>query len=572
MTGILPGDGNGTPLTNPNRGQDASRDAEKISQIHTSKSESSAARHDYEQGTTLQQQHGGLRYGVEEQHENFQGDGGSEWCGSGGLEEKPGSSSHQSWQGKRLPSASHQSVPHLSAWTTSAISESEAPITSSDPEKQQQSTSASSTASTHEYDGADLPPASRISTDAQGNTYPEGGKHAWLCVLGSFCALLAVLGETNTFAVYQNYFISHQLAGTSVGKVGWIFGVYAFLAFFGGIQFGPIFDAIGPRVLVFAGSVITVASTLILAQCQTYWQFMLVFGLLAGLGMSLVFTPAIASIGHYFLLKRGQATGIAATGGAFGGIIFTLMLQALFPKVGYAWAIRVQALVQFVLLVVGNLLIRSRLPPKPLSKENVLPDFRIFRDPIFALTTAGTYFMEWGLFIPVAYISSYAIHNGIPEAFAYQLLAILNAGSIFGRWLPGYLADRFGRFNSMIFFLFLCLVSSLAIWLPAHGSKALLIIFSVMFGFGSGSNISLTPVCVGQLCRTENYGRYYATAYSVVSLGTLTGIPIAGEIVGACKGEYWGLIAFTVVSYAVSIACYVMARGLGGGWGFRTRF
>ena len=36
--------------------------------------------------------------------------------------------------------------------------------------------------------------ASRVSTDNYGNTYPEGGKEAWLCVLGAFCGLMAALG------------------------------------------------------------------------------------------------------------------------------------------------------------------------------------------------------------------------------------------------------------------------------------------------------------------------------------------------------------------------------------------
>ena len=34
-----------------------------------------------------------------------------------------------------------------------------------------------------------------------------------------------------------------------------------------------------------------------------------------------------------------------------------------------------------------------------------------------------------------------------------------------------------------------------------------------------GSNISLTPVCVGQLCDTEVFGRWYATCYTIVSIG-----------------------------------------------------
>lgn len=56
-------------------------------------------------------------------------------------------------------------------------------------------------------------------------------------------------------------------------------------------------------------------------------------------------------------------------------------------------------------------------------------------------------------------------------------------------------------------------------WLPISftHSLPLIYLFSAIFGFGSGSIISLAPVCFGQLCKANDYGRYYGTAYSVVS-------------------------------------------------------
>ena len=426
------------------------------------------------------------------------------------------------------------------------------------------SSSLSSVPTLHEVP-SNLANASRVSTDAYGNTYPEGGKEAWLCVLGSFCGLMAALGMMNTLGTYQAYLSTHQLAGQSESTIGWIFGIYAFLSFFCGIQIGPIFDAKGPRWLVLAGSVLMLVSHLIMGVCTKYWHFLLVIGVVGGLGTSLVFTPAVAAVGHYFLQKRGQATGLAAAGGSMGGIVFPLTLQALFPEIGWAWSTRVCALINLVLLIIANLLIKSRLPARKATKENILPDFRIFRDPIFALTTAGVFFVEWGLFVPLTYLSTYALRNGVSESFSYQIIAILNVGSCFGRYFPGFIADKVGRFNAMVVTTALCLVSTLAFWLPANGRIALIIVYALVFGFASGSGISLTPVCVGQLCKVENYGRYYATCYTLVSFGSLTGIPIAGQLVTACGGEYWGLIVFTSCSYAASCFMLSAARVVGAG-------
>ena len=374
----------------------------------------------------------------------------------------------------------------------------------------------------------------------------------------------------NTLGTYQAYLSTHQLRDQNESTIGWIFGMYAFLSFFLGIQIGPIFDAKGPRWLVLAGSILMLASHLIMGVCTKYYQFMIVIGVLGGTGTSLVFTPAIASIGHYFLQKRGQATGLAAAGGSMGGIVFPLTLQALFPKIGWAWSTRVCGLINLVLLIVANLLIKSRLPPQKATKENILPDFRIFRDPVFALTTAGIFFVEWGLFVPLTYLSSYSLSHGVSTSFSYQIIAILNAGSCFGRYFPGFVADKVGRFNALVATIALCLVSTLAFWLPANGSIALIVVYALVFGFASGSGISLTPVCVGQLCKVENYGRYYATCYTLVSFGSMTGIPIAGQLVTACNGEYWGLIVFTSCAYAGSLILLAAARCVGAGWKFKV--
>ncbi|OAX78812.1 hypothetical protein ACJ72_06875 [Emergomyces africanus] len=405
-----------------------------------------------------------------------------------------------------------------------------------------------------------LPEADGLSRDLEGNIYPEGGVQAYVVVFGSFMALFGTLGLSNSLGSFLAWISTHQLKEYSHRSISWIFGVYAFLMFFGGLQVGPIFDAKGPRFLLLAGAVMVVLSIVLIGLCEQYWHFMVVWGIIGGIAVSLVFTPAVASPGHFFYRYRGRATGIATTGGSVGGIVIPLMLQDLLPKVGFGWATRAVALVTLVSVAVGCILVKSRLPKKKATKENILPDFRILWEPQFALTTLGIFFIEWGLFIPITYLSAYALSHGMSEKFSYQVLAIFNAGSCFGRWIPGFTADYMGRFNTMIVTVVICFLSCACLWLPAGDSVPMLVVYALVFGFGSGSNISLTPVCIGQCCKTEHYGRYYATAYTVVSLGTLTGTPIAGSILTSNGGHYWGLITFTAVCYFAGLVCFVAAK------------
>lgn len=262
--------------------------------------------------------------------------------------------------------------------------------------------------------------------------------------------------------------------------------------------------------------------------------------------------------------RRGLATGFAACGGSIGGIIFPLMLESLFPKLGWKWSIRVLAFVCLFLCGVANFLIRSRLPPA--KNASTHPDFKIFRDKAFFFTTLGIFLLEFALFIPVTYISSYARAQGFSTAFSYQILPILNAASAIGRALPGYWGDKIGPFNINLIMIVLSVVACLGVWLPAGGTTAGLVIFALLLGFASGSNVSITPVCIGRLCRTQHYGRYYATCYTIVSFACLVGVPIGGNILTSNGGSYWGVIVFTGGVYVGSFASLYAAKACSVGW------
>ncbi|GJD05427.1 MFS monocarboxylate transporter [Colletotrichum higginsianum] len=168
-----------------------------------------------------------------------------------------------------------------------------------------------------------------------------------------------------------------------------------------------------------------------------------------------------------------------------------------------------------------------------------LLDPMILRNPALCLTAMGAFFMEWGLFVPLSYLTLYALGHGQSSSFSYMLLALINAGAMPGRWVPGYLSDRLGRFNMLIATILGCGMSLACLWLTSGSSPALLIAFAVVFGFFSGGNVSLAPVCIGQLCTIESYGRYYSTANVL--------------------GSFRNLIIFTIVSYAASFICLIIA-------------
>lgn len=98
-------------------------------------------------------------------------------------------------------------------------------------------------------------------------TYPEGGRDAWLVVLGAWCGLTASLGVYNTSGVFEVVTSKVILPEESPVAVGWIFSIYAFVNWLCGVQVGPTFDAMGPRALMIAGTVCTLTGIFSLSFC-----------------------------------------------------------------------------------------------------------------------------------------------------------------------------------------------------------------------------------------------------------------------------------------------------------------
>jgi predicted MFS family arabinose efflux permease len=102
--------------------------------------------------------------------------------------------------------------------------------------------------------------------------------------------------------------------------------------------------------------------------------------------------------------------------------------------------------------------------------------------------------------------------------------------------------------------------------LTTADSQVQMTAFVVLFGFWSGASISLTPVSIAKVSRTEDLGKRTGTAFFVASFGALIGIPIAGAILESQGGDYDRLVVFAGVLYCAAFVSYIVARGISGGW------
>ncbi|KAL9014321.1 MAG: hypothetical protein Q9173_001029 [Seirophora scorigena] len=358
--------------------------------------------------------------------------------------------------------------------------------------------------------------------------------------------------------VFQAYYQANQLREYSPSTVSWIPSLTVFFMFAGGPFWGKVYDNHGPRYLLLVGSFLHVFGLMMASLSTEYYQFILSQGVCSPIGASLIFYPAMSSTGTWFFKRRALAFGIMAAGSSLGGVILPIMVNQTIARSGFPWAMRGVAFLLLGLLIYANLTVRSRLPPSPKPwsfMEFVYP----FRDPPYLLVVFASFLFFFGMFLPFTFIILSAEHDGMSRRLADYLIPILNAVSIFGRTIPGYVADKTGRFNIMIVTSFLSTILVLALWLPARGNVPY-ILFAAFYGFSSGAFVSLAPALVAQISDIREIGVRTGGMFAVISIAALVGNPIGGALVSNQQGAYSHLQTFCGIMMLGGSMVFVASR------------
>jgi len=245
------------------------------------------------------------------------------------------------------------------------------------------------------------------------------------------------------------------------------------------------------------------------------------------------------------------------------------MVSHLIQAVSFAWAMRVCGFLVLFLLIIANLTVRNRCPPKP-QKATIAQLIKPLTEVKFVLVTLGFFLFNFGLYVPSNYVTVNAVSVGLDLNLAQYLIPILNAASLFGRLGAGVLGDRIGQYNVFMVVCYLSGIWVLALWLP-DSSQAALIAFSVLFGFFSGAYISLTMPLIVQISPMSELGFRTGIAYFISGIAGLTTNPINGAILDGAGG-WTGLKVFAGVFCLVGTTFVLAARVKETGWKVLARY
>jgi len=301
---------------------------------------------------------------------------------------------------------------------------------------------------------------------------------------------------------------------------------------------GHAADRLGARLVLGLGCAVIAAGLGVIAGMTTYWQLILGYGLLCGMGFGLVSLPVAGSLlAHCVPNRQGLATGLATSGASGGQFLILPVLAALFPIVGWRGGMAVFA----VLAALASIIALVGLGAEPTRSNRAEPGgraqcllarvvaivrTRAFQGLFWSFTICG--FASTGIvethFIPFAQMCGFST---VASTNAYGVFAFFNLVGMIG---AGVLADRM---NQRFLLAGIYLVRSVALIVPlfvgAH--YPMLIFFSVLIGVAFYATF---PATIG-LCRAH---------FGMESLGLVVGLLTVGHALGAALGASFGGYAY----------------------------
>ncbi|MCW3990322.1 MAG: OFA family MFS transporter [Candidatus Bathyarchaeota archaeon] len=383
------------------------------------------------------------------------------------------------------------------------------------------------------------------------------------------------LGVLYTWSIFQAVIVSSIESGDgaftwSRSSVGDPYAVACLVFAFTMIIAGKAQDMFGPRKTAFIGGILVGLGLLVISVSNSYFVWVLGFGVLAGAGIGFGYASAtppalkwfpgsqtgliaglvvagfglapvyIAPLASYLVNSVGMSTAMLIFSIAFFAVVSILSTFLVNPSEGYVAPIRSDAKATSAATVEAS---------QELSTSELLKSVDFWKLWVLYFIASGA-----GLMV----ISSVA---GMAKASmgetAFIVVAIMAVGNASGRIIAGVVSDVIGRKLALTAFLVLqSLNMFLAILIVSSGTPALFIILSATFiGFNYGTNLTIFPAFCKVWWGAKNFGINYGLLFSSWGVGGFIMTRISSMLV-ASTGTYVRsfVVAGTLLAIGVVIS------------------
>jgi sugar phosphate permease len=288
--------------------------------------------------------------------------------------------------------------------------------------------------------------------------------------------------------------------------------------------------------------------------------------------------PNQVLLSRWFDKGRGRAMGFAYLGIGIGGALVPLVAHGLTTRFGWHAALQILGVLMIVVALPLALIVRDAPPDAP-SDAPAGPNSATAAHGVTAADAtsplAARVFTHWTFpFLLVGSMCSIgavggtmqnlklllSIDKGLAQGDVAVVLSLVLTGSLIGRLLMGWMADRFPKKYVMLLIYGLVAATVPLLYLaPTLGS---LQIAAILFGIGLGGDYMIIPLMAAELYGLKILGRVMGVVLTADGVAEALA-PMAVAAIRDATGSYGGGFALLVCLAtlgAVSIACLPRPR------------
>ncbi len=372
----------------------------------------------------------------------------------------------------------------------------------------------------------------------------------WTVVAAAFAVLFLAYGIQFSYGI----FIPGMAADLAWSRADTAlpFSIYVFVYSALSAVTGQATDHFGPRRVISAGAGLLGLGWGLSALVTQPWHLNITLGLVAALGMSVVWVPCNATVARWFTRRRGTAVAIASTGASLGNFIVPVLAAVAVQHWGWR--------VTLATLAVGSalgILFAARSMVREPEALGLWPDGDILRPPQSELTGGqtvrelwwtesfmliiGIYFFTWlVIFVPFVHGPAYAQDLGLSRAMGASILSAIGIGGMVGRLTSGVISDALGRCPTL---LLVCALQAVGFALFALAQGAVgLCSAALVFGFSYGGSVSLLPALCGDLFGRAHVASVVGAIFAIAGSPAAVGPYVAGwlyDTTGSYDSAFW---------------------------------
>ncbi|CAG4975683.1 unnamed protein product [Colias eurytheme] len=161
---------------------------------------------------------------------------------------------------------------------------------------------------------------------------PDGG-WGWVVVVASFLIATVADGLAFSYGLLQIKFVDFFEA--SEAKTSLIGSLFISVPLIAGPIMSALVDRYGCKKMTMVGGLFSTVGFVAASYSNTVEALYITYGLIAGLGMGLLYVTAVVSIAYWFEKRRNLAVGLGSCGVGFGTFVYSPLTTYLLDEYGW---------------------------------------------------------------------------------------------------------------------------------------------------------------------------------------------------------------------------------------------